>query len=502
LALALLASLARSAAAAPAPGAAELVPADCAAALLLDDGAALDGLRAFLAAAAEGAPSLRPALLGQDLARQLGVDPLTDQSPGGRSPSGGSPGGQSPGGRSPGGGLLAPAGARALVAVERGLGLSAPVADAPAAQQAVSRWLEQVGPVRAPKGARVPGLRTAGSERGERAAALFELRGEARLVTASGPRAAQLVERLFRAARGAKGSAPLAEGRPLLAALAQVPGPARLWVRGQRPVQGVLLQLDAAATELHLRGLLLGLEGAAEAPAALLNGAGPAAEACAGTPLVCLRAAPGPLLRSLAPPALRGLLTELLRGPERADADQLLQALAAAARGGALLRIEAFEPRALGRSPAFELASLDLWAASGSAGDQALQAALAALPAAEPEGARVPGLPACAGQREKTLWLALPCRRVEPPPLEGGPTELFLRLDAQALARSLAGVTPLDALHGQAGSALFGLKLLWGGLLARSGPVELRAAPPEGAAVPGALLVDLRWPLSGKPPPQ
>lgn len=85
--------------------------------------------------------------------------------------------------------------------------------------------------------------------------------------------------------------------------------------------------------------------------------------------------------------------------------------------------------------------------------------------------------------------------------MAGGPRELSVRLDTPALWKALGPITALDALRGPAAGMLAAVKLLWGGLLAVSGPIELTVRPPEAGLPPaleGSLELELAWPLPGK----
>ena len=130
--------------------------------------------------------------------------------------------------------------------------------------------------------------------------------------------------------------------------------------------------------------------------------------------------------------------------------------------------------------------------------------------AAQLEGANeagevlLPGPPsACAGAANGLEWLAWPCRRPGPEVVTtGGPRELWLRLDTPELWKALRPISALDALRGQAVGSLVALKLLWGGLLAVSGPIVLSVRPAAAEGLPatlsGSLALDLQWPLPGK----
>lgn len=493
-----------------------LVPESALGALLLDGPDGEAGLRALLAAAAPLAPSLQPSLAGQDLRRSVGVDLL-------------SPAAQAEAG-------LAPKGPRALVLGTHAVGLSAPVADAAAAKRALDAWLAQLGPARATRQSPLPGPLASGGGGQERAGWIVPATGGQRLVTASGRGAVTLAIQLAHVGR--KNEPPLAAEAQLSAAALQLEGPALLWVSGAPPVRGALLRLELSAQGAIARGLLLplappaaigtiGQTGQTSATAAggalpltaLLAGSSPPVESC-GPALLCVRAAPGPLLRLLFAQAARAGVGRLIGAAQRDAFDTALQALATAATGGALLRVDGLDARSLGGSPAQGLAALDLLAASGAAAPPVFSPAADAGPAAPAPAAALalaassnaPGgntvalagpPPACAGADAGLEWFAAPCRRPGPEfSPAGGPTELSARLDAAAFARALAPLNPLDALAGPTAGTLLAVKLLWGGLLAGSGPVTAVVRPPVAPAPSGSLSLELRWPLSGKTAPQ
>ena len=472
-----------------------LVPWDAAGALVLDGPDGEAGVRALLAAAAPLAPSLQPSLVGQDLRRAVGVDLLSPEA-------------QAEAG-------LAPTGPRALVLGAHALGLSAPLADAAKAKRALEAWLGELGPTRATRQSPLQGPHASGGGAQERAGWIVPATGGPRLVTVSGRGAVVLAIQLGHVGR--KDEPPLAAEPQLAAAAQQLAGPALLWSAGPPPVRGTLLQLDLSARGLAARGLLLPAAGAGAGATdgalpltALLSGGSPSVEAC-GAAILCLRAAPGPRLRALAAQTAREGVGRWIASAQREAFDGVLQALAAAATGGALLRVDSLDVRSLGGSPAHELAALDLLAASGAAAPPAFPAMAApagAPPAAGAAIALAGPPPACAGSDAGLEWFAAPCRRPGPEVVKevlpaGGPTELWARLDTAALARALAPLTPLDALAGPTPGALLAVKLLWGGLLAGSGPVTAALRPPVAPAVPpGSLELELRWPLPGKAAPQ
>ncbi len=264
----------------------------------------------------------------------------------------------------------------------------------------------------------------------------------------------------------------------------------RLWLRGEGPLLGALVALDASAAGLSAHGLLLPATGAP----ALLDGTAPPESACTPAPLLCARAAPGPALRALAPLVLRELIARNLLGGPRDALDGLLQAELSAARGPVLLRVESLEARALG-DPAQLLAALPASISSGAAQPDAAPApgpapatdSAGATPPAAPGSATVPPgvkslpsswteLPAprrglllspatqlCLQSQADAFWLSSPCA---PLPAHfgdaGGARELAATLDTRALARSLASLTALDGFRGSLAAGAFAVKLLWG----------------------------------------
>ncbi|HEY6907788.1 MAG TPA: hypothetical protein VI356_00345 [Myxococcales bacterium] len=187
--------------------AAVLVPASADGVLSVENAA---GLRALFSAAAVHAPSLSPAQLGASLRADVGVDLFAE-------------------GREWG---LAPRGPRMLVFSAGAVGLSAPVRDAKAAGKALAAWI------------------AAGDGRAGNVT-----RG--RLLTASGRGAAALLAAMAR-------PAPLPRD---LAAVAR--GPAWVWLRLVEPLRAALLSIEASATGVVARGLVI-------ASSAVLVGAAPA----------------------------------------------------------------------------------------------------------------------------------------------------------------------------------------------------------------------------------
>jgi hypothetical protein len=473
---------------APSALAGEIVPASAPGALLLDGAQATQGLLAWLGAAGQAAPSLDPKFVSQDLTRSLGVDPLASGAESG----------------------LAPEGPRAIVLDPRALGFSAPVADEARAKQVLQTWLGQLGPVRPTRSGPLKGPLASGGGDQVRAGMLAKVAGSLRLITASGRGAVALVAELGHVGRKAQDNPPLGADKTLAAALVAVSGPVRAWSRGEGPLLGTLVAITADASGLRARGLILP---APSAPA-LLDGLAPPASACDGIPLFCARAAPGPALRALGLLFARELVARELLGRQRDALDALIQNALALSSGPVLLRLEGLNARALGE-PEQLLAALPSSLSSGLSDalkfPETLPAPWSALPAPQsgillsPQTNLCVQTQAAQAAQPGALWLSAPCAALpahfnDP----GGAKELATRFDPQALARALGPLSALDALRGPLAAGAFAGKLLWGELLARSGPIDFAARPSPlgdapGTALAGALDLTFAWPLSIPP---
>lgn len=477
---ALLLSAATAAATPAAANTFATVPDSAQAALVVDGAAGAALLTVFAPQLGAEPGPFAPGPLGHDLRGMVGVDLL---SPAAVAAAG-----------------LSAHGARALVLGDHAVGLSAPVEDEAKARQCVTAFLEQLGPTRLTRGAPLKAPLASGGGAQERAGWVVKTGAGLRLVTASGKGSVTLAIQLGHVGRANEHA--LSHDPQIAAAQEQLQGPLLVWVggRGAGPVKGAVVRLAWSAKALDAQGLLLPAPAKKDAPvlAQLLDGDSPPVSAC-GPALFCARAAPGPLLRGLLELGRGETLGRALRSKaHREPVDQLLRALLAGATGGALLRIDSFEPRLVAQGTARDLGSLEVLAASGAATSTP-------LPGANEAGeVMLPGPPAaCAGLAKGLEWLAWPCRPPGPEVVTtGGPRELWLRLDTPALWKALGPISALDALKGQAVGTLVALKLLWGGLLAVSGPIELSLRPPAAAGLPaaltGSLALDLQWPLPGK----
>lgn len=460
-------SAASSAQAARSPAA--LVPAGADAALLLDGARGAQGLRAFLSSAARFAPSLDPAALGEDLARQIGQDLLAQG------------GGQAAG--------LAPDGFRAVVAAPPAYGLSAPVLVPAKASRALRSWVAGAGSPRAGK-RKAAGVVWAGAGAQLRAGKISSAGGRRRLFTASGRGAVELVLALERAARSPGSS--LARSAAAARALADARAPAALWVRGSVPVHGVALALDAQASGLHATGLLL-----PDGPGKLFAGATPDLACPRGT-LLCASASLGPAAGPLLLRGVRELVARALPRPAGAAFLPFLSDAASAAAGPAALRVDRLSARELATAP--EPLQAFSFVAQAAAGAPPPPAGAALPPSVGrlPDGlALLGGWPLCARAGGGAASLAAPCTEAAPAaPAPGADPQLVLaaRFDTAALDAALARLSPLDALRSEAAAGAYAAHLLWGPLLARAGPAVLQGR----AAAGGAVALDLRWPLPGR----
>jgi hypothetical protein len=242
-----------------------LVPAAADGALLLDGASGVAGIRALLETAGRHAASFSPGAIGRSLQDRVGVDLLAEQPEW----------------------SLAPHGARALVAMQNSVGLSAPVANVKAARRALAAWLGPgVRPTR-PKPLKGP------LAAGNRAGMIAPVAGSQRLLVASGKHAAALVSALAH---------PSAFSRDK-ALLAKATGPAWLYLKGRTPLSAAIFALDASASGLVARGLVTPVHDP------ILAGTAPAP--CDGAPMGCLRAGLGPSGRGLLALALAPLQTTL-----------------------------------------------------------------------------------------------------------------------------------------------------------------------------------------------
>jgi hypothetical protein len=245
-----------------------LVPAAAEGALLLDGAGGIAGIRALLETAGRRAASFSPDAIGRTLQNLVGVDLLAEQPEW----------------------SLAPRGARALVAMQNSVGLSAPVAKVKAARRALAAWLgPEVRPTR-PKPFKGP------LAAGNRAGMIAPVAGSQRLLVASGKHAAALVSALAH---------PSAFSRDK-ALLAKAAGPAWLYLKGRPPLRAAIFALDASATGLIARGLVTPVHDP------ILAGTAPAP--CDGAPAGCLRAGFGPSGRGLLELLLAPLQTPLPAG--------------------------------------------------------------------------------------------------------------------------------------------------------------------------------------------
>lgn len=462
----------------PAQLAGELVPATATTALFFEDGQSGQGLVRLLTVASQAAPSMAPNLVSQDLVRALGVDPLG---------TGGMVG-------------IATIGPRALVVEPRAIGYSAPVAQGgeAKAKAALMAWLGQLGNPRPTRSGPLKGPLASGSGEQVRAGMIASQAGSLRWISASGRNAAALVSQLAHVGHKAQDNAPLGSSKTLLAALVAVPGPLRGWSRGEAPILGTLVSINASAAGLSARGLILP---APDAPP-LLEGTAPPESACGGSALLCARAAPGPALRALAPLFARELIARDLLGPQRDQLDAMIQHALAQTKGPVLTRIETLRVRSL-TEPDQLLAALPSSIASGATpGALVLPAKLpsawSALPAPQ-SGVMLSAQPQlCAQEGNNAVWISSPCGPV-PAHLadEGGAKEIAARIDTQSLARSLQPLNALDALRGSLSAGAFAMKLLWSDLLAHSGPIEISARPATQAdpSLANALDLTFAWPL-------
>ena len=434
------------AAAASGPGAraaAAVVPSNVEAAVLLDGSRAAEGLRAFFDGVAQRAPALAA---GPRLAALVGPDLLDEPLSWG----------------------LATSGARAIVLQGASFGLTAPLRDARAARAALHSWLAVAGPPHPVRAGHVRGALSAGDGRRVRAGAVASIAGGTRLLTASGPQAVALLATLGQVA--SRASAPISTDRLLAPGLSRLTGPAAMLARGRDPLRAAVLSLEGSASGLVARGLLF-------APAPLLAGSAPGPAACAGASLLCLRAGLGPSGRDALALAARTYLGALLAPPSREGPERLAIAAAAAAER-VVVRSEGADPRLL----------TDEREAVWAVRLQAITSPSAAEGFAEADGPRR----LCVRADASSAWFGTPCPAAAPadPSAPGATSALEAQLDLGTADAVLQKLTPLDALHGGLGAALYAGRLTVGGLLRSSGPVVA-----TGRVHPAGAEVELRWPL-------
>jgi hypothetical protein len=457
-----------------AAAAAALVPENASAALLLDGATGTAGLREYLGAAAAFAPMLAPETAGADLARSASLNLLSESA---SSAAG-----------------VARTGARALVIAGSAVGLSAPVDDPATARRALRAWLGQAGTVRPTRRSQPKGLLAAGDGAQLRAGMVANVAGRQRWLAASGRGATLLVGALAHVGARKRDTPQLARVPAVAAALEQVRGPAVLWVRGSGPVLGAVLSLEASARGIAATGLALPSRGEA-----LLAGAAPE-QSCHERALLCARASLGPSAAPLLSRVARELLVQALAPHERAPFDPLLQKAIGSASGPAALSVDALDAAALaGSHGGLEAIS---FLARASAPDLTVDLPSPAPPAlvAIPGGVELQGAwQLCLRAEAGTTLFGAPCPAAAAGRLSpGSDPELLLsaQLDTAATAAALSKLSPLDALRSQTAAAALAAHLLWGRLLAHSGPIAVEGRRAPGR--PGAIALDLRWPLRGR----
>jgi hypothetical protein len=435
--------------AAGARSAAALVPARLDAAVLIDGAKGAAGLRAFLDGVAQRAPALAA---GPRLAALVGPDLLGEPVSWG----------------------LASSGPRAVLLAQGTVALTAPVREAKAARTALQSWLEQLGPARRLRRTPLRGLLASGSGNSTRAGMVGPLAGELRLLTASGPQAPALVATLARIGVAKAAEVSLSADRSLSAAIARLTGPAALVARGHDPLRAAALSLEASAQGLVASGLLL-------APAPLLAGDAPGPSSCAGAALLCLRAGLGPAGRILLAQGAGSWLAASLDPGTHAVFEPLAQRAAAAA-DKLVVRSDGADPRLLS-SERESLRAVQLAGVTAPPPEGAAQ-----MDSGEARGSSS----ACVRADAAAAWFAVPCVASAPadPRSPGGTEALEARLDLSAADSALQKLTPFDALRGSVPATLILARTMLGGLLRRSGPLQLTGKPHAAGAE-----VELRWPL-------
>jgi hypothetical protein len=435
--------------AAASPGAraaAALVPARAEAALLLENADAGAGLRALFDAVAQRAPALS---VRHQVSALVGPDVFGEPLAWG----------------------LSPAGPRALVLARGTLALSAPVRDGKAARIALQKWLEQSGP---PRLVRTPPLNggplASGAGKKERAGMVTPVAGTLRLLTASGMRATALVTSLAQIGARKSGTPALGSDRDLREALARLSGPAGLVVRAADPLRGAAFALAASERGLDAKGLVI-------ASSPVLAGEAPGPAACEAASLLCFRAGIAQAGRSLLAQGARLYLSALLAPPALTGADGLAQKACAAA-DKVVLRSDGVDFAILSEAQPAWTVHL-----SGAASP----------PPAEPATETAHGPRSlCVKSDAELSWFGTPCPEQPPadPRAPGGQAALEARLDTAVLDAALAKLTPVDALRGSAQAELYAARLLVGGLLRRSGPLQITGQPHKAGAG-----IELHWPL-------
>lgn len=394
----------------------QLVPESARFALVLENRAAVPALQSLLETAGAQAPGLTPAEVGQQLRQTVGVDLLDEDARWGLAP-----------------------GARALVAGDHAVGLSAPVSDPRAARRMLAAFIY------------------AQDERRPRAGVV----SGGRLVVASGKRAKDLVALLSRPKDALSTVVSL---RP---ALARARGPLWLYFRAPDPLRAGVFAVEASAQGLVLRGLLQPF-----AAGALL--APTAAPACDGG-LACLSLTPGALGRALLQLAAADLSGRAFAHTTRDGANRTMQAIALTAER-VVLRLDGLDVRALAGPDD------SLWALRWSG-----TAAKGQVESVTLRGAR----PVCVERDASAVHLSSPCG--PSPALTAGPAPLSGALDLLRFDAALAKLTPLDALRGEVAAFAYGAHLLYGNLLRHAGPLTVRGSPAKD--LPDAAELELRLPL-------
>ncbi|MBS2022822.1 MAG: hypothetical protein JST92_10450 [Deltaproteobacteria bacterium] len=442
------------------PEGARLVPADVRTAVFLRGDQALSGTRPFTQAiwGKTGQDARDP----DDASRGVGVDLFSaaEQAECG----------------------LAPEGLRAVSLAEHAVGLVAPLGDAAKARKRLPVWLEALSPTKP-----VPGLKdalVAGGNKAFRAGLVRTADGAAWLLTASGRDAVALLRQLdglFAGKKAARAAASLLSNPQAVAMLAGVHGPVSLYARSAEENGALAIDFDFSEQGVIAKG-----RAALETKEPWLAGPSPSAEACAGTPLVCARVAPGPALRAWVKPQAHGLLQALAPKAARADLDALLDQVLSAAKDGALFRLEGVELKGLlhARDDLAMVAAFPFSLTTAVTGGALAQTST-------PIG----GL--CVRSFGEVVTLAAPCPEAAPSLGAAGPTELNARFLPKEFLKALKGLSPLDALRSSAAAPLLIAQGALGTVFARSGPIELTLKPIEHAE-PSLLDVELRWPLEPK----